>query len=196
MSLFQFFKHINTALTSKRCRQSFADISVHLDRIPIENKIPNWRQMNERVHIEFVKRDITTLGLGPAHWAFLIASSLYFCIIEYGIAGIELHFYYRDRGIKEACAGIMGNVNYVYYDDRWQTDRTFADILEVINTMKFQWNTSTFQTLSRNCQHFILELGRLLFPDFEFLDFMQALRNPRSFIYHPIDTQFKYRSLL
>jgi len=182
-------------LTSKRTRETTADISVHLDRIRLEDRIPHWRQMNEPVYIEFVKRDITTLGIAPAHWAFLIASSLYFCIIEYGISGIELHFYHRERGITETCAGIMGNVNHVYYDDRWQTDRTFAQVLEVVDSMKIQWNTSTFQTLSRNCQHFILALGRLLFPDFEFLDFMRALRNPRDFIYRPIDTNFKYRPL-
>jgi hypothetical protein len=141
----------------------------------IEDGLPEWREMTGNVEVEFLKRDITNNPLGPAHWAFLLKGTTFFCTIAYGDEGIIIKYHRRERGIEQACAGIMGRMDWVYYNDSCHTNMNFAQILEQVDGMKTTWDAKNYHSLLRNCQNFVQTLGCMMFDEFNYTDFLRGL---------------------
>jgi hypothetical protein len=173
---------------------SEGDINIYLDSNEIEDGLPGWKKMTEKVEVEFLKRDINDDPvLSSSHWAFLLKGKLFFCTIEYGDGGIVIKYYKRKRGIETACAGIMGNVNCVYYSNKCHTTMNFAEILQLVDTMKTSWRAANYSSISHNCQHFVQVLGREILNDFNELDYAQAVVLPSQILIKGITSNMKFK---
>lgn len=118
-----------------------------------------------KVEIEFLGRGVD-IAKNHKHWAVLLKNEKFFCTIEYGMQGIVIQYFKRDRSIEDVCAAMMGQNRCVAYNDNYQTSMTYAEILEYINSTKSSWNSGTFNGVKNNCRHYIRVLGKKLNSSF------------------------------
>lgn len=140
---------------------------IFLDYHQIEDGIIAWRDMQSHIDIQFLGRGTGFFWLlYNDHWAWLLIGETFFCTIEYGIQGILIQ-YFEHADINRVSAAILGNSKDISYNDTFQTNMSFADILNYINQIKGSWRASDFNIVSNNCQHFVQELGEKMDSSFK-----------------------------
>lgn len=150
---------------SSRRATAQGDGVVYLDHNSIDDMLSDWKKMEFSVDIEFLGRGISR-AMNEKHWAWLLIGNTFYCTIEYGAQGIVIHYFRKERGIKTACAAIMGDSNSVGYDDKFETSMNFAEILKAVNGMKSSWKATHYHTTDKNCRDFVRALGRRMDPRF------------------------------
>jgi hypothetical protein len=131
--------------------------------------------MAGKVEVKFLKRDLTNVECGPAHWAFLLKSATFLCIIEYDDEGIVIKYYKHERGIRTVCSGMMGRTNRMDYNDSFKTNKNFAEILQHVDSRKTEWSTEHYSSCKHNCQHFVQSLGEFMLGEFMPYDFVSVV---------------------
>ncbi|CAF0719177.1 unnamed protein product [Adineta ricciae] len=157
------FVSASSGSKSTSCRKVTAngDGFVCLDHNNIEDMLPEYERMNHSVDIEFLGRGIGR-AFGEKHWAWLLKGEQFYCTIEYGDEGIIIQYFNKKRGIKTACAAIMGDSNTVDYDDKFETSMTLGEILEAVHEMEDLWRKRNYDSTEHNCRDFVRALGRLM----------------------------------
>lgn len=158
---------MSISVESSKKRKHRGDVIVHLDQDDLDQYLPNWQQMKSPVKLEFLGRS-TTRAVFKKHWAWLLKGVGFFCTIEYGDRGIRIQYFDSHRGIEAPCSAIMGDSDIVGYYDKFSTKMRFNDILrEVTENLHSKYTTEKFQVFTRNCRHFVVELGKKMDPRFD-----------------------------
>ena len=137
-----------------------------LDYVPIESFFgPAWRNDRTEMSLEFINRGISRF-CGVTHWAWMLKSKGlnnddYFCSIEYGDEGIVIGIYKEWDGIENACNGLMGDSDVVFYKT-FQTKRSMGEILSKVDSIKEKWTQNKYNPATHNCRMFADELGVFL----------------------------------
>jgi hypothetical protein len=150
---------------SSRGATAKGDGIVYLDNNSIDDMLRGWKKMDFSVEIEFLGRGISR-ALNEKHWAWLLIGNSFYCTIEYGADGIVIQYFTKERGIKTACAAIMGDSGTVNYDDQFRTSMNFAEILTAVNKMKNSWTAKYYDATEKNCRDFVRNLGRQMDSSF------------------------------
>ena len=153
------------ASSSSIRRTPKADMVFCLDTDTIDDSVLNLEAMRESVEIEFLGRGMSAV-INQKHWAWLIKGNNFFCTIEYGAEGIVVQYFERNKGIDTACAAIMGDSKWVYYDDKFQTSITFGEIVQYVLSIKTSWTANDYHSTNKNCRDFVRVLGRKLDSQF------------------------------
>jgi hypothetical protein len=136
---------------------------IYLDKSEIE-AVPRVLE-KVKVDIEFLGRGVTHM-INHKHWAVLLKNENFFCIIEYGFAGIVIQYFKKGTSIENVSAAMMGQNKCVAYNDIYRTSMTYAEILEYVNSTKSSWTRKNFNVVTNNCQQFVRLLGKKMDSSF------------------------------